>query len=198
MLHLNHYSGCCTLFLSLLFLSLSLLVILPLSSYHHCKYSYVLTTTNGIRWETQLTDIAERYVYREGMGPRLGQAWLIFSVGIRFLHLLQIAFYRLFKSPLCWSRYGTIPNFEIQTNVPNLNFSYKPHGRDSYSKKPLQIWLNYWIHGSINNLKKKKKTKNDLRSKIRREIPTNLQNRGKCFTRVSSQLRIEVYCFAAI
>lgn len=44
----------------------------------------------------------------------------------------------------------------------------------------------------------KKKTHNDLRSKIRREIPTNLKNRGKCFTRVSSQLRIEVYYFAAI
>ena len=35
---------------------------------------------------------AGRYVYREGMGLRLGQAWLIFSVGIRFLHLLLDCF----------------------------------------------------------------------------------------------------------
>ena len=105
MLHLNHYSGYCTLFLSLLFLLLSLLVMLPLSGYHHCEYSCVLATTNGIRWETQLKRTllnrytAGRYVYREGMGSRLVQACHIFSEGIRFLHLLQIAFYRLFTSP---------------------------------------------------------------------------------------------------
>lgn len=38
-----------------------------------------------------------RYMCREGMGPRLGQAWPIFSVDFVFCIHVDIAFYRLFQ-----------------------------------------------------------------------------------------------------
>ena len=129
-------------------------------------------------------------------GSKTRPSLTYFQCRLRFLHSRRYCFLPSISRPLlCWSRCGTIPNFDknqrsksqffIQTLLEEiLKKSYHKSGCIIGSTDPY-ITL-------------KKNQKIDLRSKIRSETHTNFHNRGRCFICVSSQLQAEVYLSAAI